>query len=132
MAKKTENQAEIPKGRTFKKEIIVDLPKENQQDKHERLAEVDRAILESAAAKAAANGEFNAELKELRKEQKTILDTLTTGKETIEVDCYEEIDERRLEILTRRVDTNDVLHEFTRPMTAEERQVCLPTGGEAA
>jgi hypothetical protein len=117
---------------TFRKEIVINVAKENQQERHERLAEVDRELLEVAAEKAAANGEFNGKLKALRKEQATILEVLQTGQEKVEVDCYEEIDEQRLEILTRRLDTNDVLHEFTRPMTAEERQVCLPTGGEAA
>src|SRR5690606_10655026 len=106
--------------------------KKDQAKKHDRLAEVDREILNVSAEKADANGDFNKQLKELRKEQKAILDTLDTGKETIEVDCYEEVDEQRLEMLTKRADNDQILPEFTRPLTAEERQMTIDGGGDAA
>lgn len=117
--------------KTFKKEITVDVPKKDQKVKHERLVEVDRELLAVKAEKDSANGEFNGQLKALRNEQKSILDTIETGQETIEVECYEEVDESRLEMVTKRVDNDQILPELTRPLTPEERQMGFD-GGDAA
>jgi len=107
---------------TYTKEIIQDVPETGQPEKHRRLAEVDREILEVQSEKSATNVDFNKQLKDLRKEQKDLLDTLDTGKETIPIEVYDEVDEDRLEVVTKRADNDEILPELTRPMTPEERQ----------
>lgn len=107
----------------IKKEIKQKVTKKGQVEKYERLTEVDRELLRVKADKTEENSKFNAELKSLREEQKSLLDVIDSGKETITVDCTQEIDEERMEVIFRRVDTGDVLPEFTRPMTPGERQM---------
>jgi hypothetical protein len=109
--------------RIVKKQITQKVAKKQQQEKYEQLVQVDRDIDEKAAEKAGANKEFNADLKDLRKARKTLLDVIDSGEETLDVDCYEVPDEARMEMTYRRVDNDVELPEFTRPFTAEERQL---------
>jgi hypothetical protein len=115
---------------TFKKEIVVNV--EAEETGEDRLAEVDREILTIKSEKKETNRELNGRIKVLEAEQEQILKERETGKRTIAVDCYEEIDEQRLEMVTKRVDNDQILPEFTRPLTAQERQVGIPEPDEEA
>jgi hypothetical protein len=109
--------------RTVKKQITQKVTKKDQAAKHDRLVEVDRELLQVASEKAESNSDFNGQLKSLRKEQKALLDVIDSGEETLDVDCYEVPDEARMEMTYRRVDNDVELPEFTRPFTADERQM---------
>ncbi len=109
--------------RVVKKQIVQKVGKKDQQSKYEELVQVDRDIDEKVNEKANANKEFNADLKDLRKARKSVLDVIDSGEETLDVDCYEVPDEARMEMTYRRVDNGKELPEYTRPMTADERQL---------
>lgn len=108
--------------KTFMREITQAVSKKDQSG---RLAEIDREILDVTAEKTEANADFNKQLKELRKDQRAILDSIETGELRAEVEVYEEFDEERLEVLTKRADDDQVIPELTRPMSPEERQMSL-------
>ena len=76
-------------------------------------------MIEIKAEKAEANQGFNNDLKLLRKEQVTLLEEITVGKAKMEVQCYQERDERRGIMLTMRCDNGHIVDE--RALTAEER-----------
>jgi len=109
--------------RVVKKQIVQKVGKKDQQHKYEELVQVDRDIDEKVNEKANSNKEFNADLKDLRKARKSVLDIIDSGEETLDVDCYEVPDEARMEMTYRRVDNGKELPEYTRPMTADERQL---------
>jgi hypothetical protein len=141
MAKKKKNEIQtVPARRIFKKEIVVEVATGDIEKKDKINTELTKEILKSQAEKSEWNREKNAELKALRKSQIDNLNTIETGRENVAIDCYEDIDEQRLEMVTRRMmgeapsEDDPILHEFTRPLTAQERQVALPEpepeGGE--
>lgn len=110
-------------GEPFRKEIKVKVKKSEQETKKDELVQVDRQIRERAEEKASAMAEFNDDLKKLRERQRKLLDVIKDGEETVEVECVEEADERRMEVKTIRKDTGEVIDR--RPMTADERQLGL-------
>lgn len=110
-------------GERFQKEIKVKVKKSDQELKKDELVNVDREIQRVANEKAGDMAEYNQELKVLRERQRKLLDVIKDGEETIEVECVEEADERRLEVKIIRCDTGEVIDR--RPMTADERQVGL-------
>lgn len=84
----------------------------------ERNADIDRKMGLIKADKAAANSGFNEDLKTLRKEQVTLLESISSGKARIEVQCYLERDERLNCMRTVRVDNGETVD--TRALTADE------------
>lgn len=104
---------------SFNFAIDVTLTEDEINARLNRNAEIDRKILDIMADKAAANQGFNADLKMLRKEQVTLLESAKAGKAKLEVSCYQERDDRRGMMLTRRNDNGDIVDE--RALTAEER-----------
>ncbi len=104
---------------SFKFAIDVTLTEDEINDRLERNAEIDRKILDIQAQKAMANQGYNGDLKLLRKEQVTLLESAKAGKAKLEVDCYQERDDRRGMMITRRNDNGDIVDE--RALTAEER-----------
>jgi len=106
---------------TFGHPIEVDLTDEEKEAKLNRNADIDRKMIEIKAEKAEANQGFNNDLKLLRKEQATLLEAITVGKAKVEVQCYQERDERRGMMLTMRCDNGHIVDE--RALTAEERGI---------
>lgn len=97
-----------------------------------RHVEIGREIAEAQEEKAGDNSRHNQRLKALREEERRIRDAISTGKETIHVDCYERINEQLQQVETVRRDTEQVLPNLTRPMTSEERQVeAFPDAAQA-
>lgn len=109
-----------PERETFMHLVEVAMSDEDTGAQKNRLVEVDRKILAVEAEKAGAVSDFNKELKDLRKERVAILDVIGTGKERKQIACYEERDDRRGHMLTRRVDTDEIVDE--RPLSASERE----------
>lgn len=105
----------------FKHPVEVALTDEEINARLNRNAEIDRKILEIQAEKAAANSGFNDDLKTLRKEQITLLESAKAGKATVEIDCYQERDDRRGNMLTLRCSDGSIVDE--RALTAEERNL---------
>ena len=104
---------------TFKHAIDVMLTEDEINERLNRNADIDRQILTILGEKAAANQGFNADLKGLRKEQVTLLESAKAGKAKLDVECYQERDDRRGIMLTMRCDNGNIVDE--RALTAEER-----------
>ena len=121
MAKKDRKEPKRT-GETLMVEVVVEVGDDHIAEKDKLNTELTKEILKAEAEKSEYARQKNAELKALRKSQVDNLNTIETGRETIEVECRHEIDEQRLEMLTKRVDTGETLHAFTRALTAEERQ----------
>lgn len=140
MAKKNQNEeapARIIGGKTIiKKPVVIDVRDEDLKGRHERNTELTEEILQCQAEKSDYNRDKNKELKDLRKAQRDNLDAIEKRQETVDVDCYEELDEQRLEVLTKHMVGNKpapddpVLTEYTRAMTPEERQTRFGDEGE--
>jgi hypothetical protein len=105
---------------TFGHFIDVTLTEEEITAKLNRNADIDREILSIMGEKAAANSGFNADLKTLRKEQVTLLEAAKAGKAKLEIQCYNDRDDRRGMMLVRRKDNGEIVDE--RALTAEERE----------
>ncbi len=116
-------------GDTFSKEVTVQLDDEAKSERKDRLVTVDQKIHSVVADKASSLGDYNGQLKALRDEQKKLLTAIETGVETVSVQVLERVDERRGEVHTVRVDTNEIIPELTRPLTGEERQLTLDDAG---
>lgn len=104
--------------RTFGYLVDVTLTDLEIKAQLERNADIDRKMIEIKGQKALANSDFNGDLKVLRKEQETLLTSINTGKTKIEVQCYNEKDERRGMMLTMRADNGFIVDE--RALTADE------------
>ncbi len=104
---------------TFGHMIDVELDRDELDAKKNRLVAVDKEIDAIAAEKAKAVGEYNADLKDKRAERTTLLGVISSGSSKVEIICYNERDDRRGMMLTRRKDTGEVVDE--RALTAEER-----------
>lgn len=111
--------------RRVTREFTAEITDEQAIEKYKELVEVDEEIARTAAQKAAAMADYNLQLKDLRKQQTTLLGTIKTKIETRSVECEERLNEDRQEIEVVRLDTGKVVDEWTRPMTAEERQLDL-------
>lgn len=110
-------------GEPFTREIKVKVKKSEQESKKDELVLVDRQLREVAEEKATQMADFNERLKVLREQQRKLLDVIRDGEDIVEVECVEYADERRLEVVTKRVDTGEILDR--RPMTLDERQLGL-------
>lgn len=110
---------------TFKKQIKLKLTAEQKTERKDRLVTVEQELDRVKSEKRDACVTFNDETKELAKERKELLIAITTGIEEKDVDCYQRVDEKRLEVQYVRVDTQELIPELTRPMTVEERQMKL-------
>lgn len=106
---------------TFGFPIEVTLTSEEKLENLDRIANIDRKILSLEGDKAAANQRFTEEFKALKKERLTRLEQDTAGKAKVEVECYQERDDRRGMMLTMRCDNGHIVDE--RALTAEEREV---------
>lgn len=105
------------------KEIVVKVTNKDRDEKKDELVEVDREIDRIAAEKSAAGSEFNRQLKDERKRRADLLSTIESGTEKIEVEVFERLNDKLGQVETVRVDNGKVLPEFTRALTAEERQL---------
>lgn len=117
---------------TTTKKIKIDLTAEQVAAKKDQLVDAVGQLADVEAEKALAMQDFNKALKDARKSQRALLSAIRTGQEEIEVQVFERRDERRHEMHTVRLDTNEVIE--TRPLTFEERQLTLgeKPGGEGA
>lgn len=112
-------------GDPIEREVTVSVKKSEQSSYKDKLVEVDRQIDTVAAEKASEMADFNQRLKDLRKQRATLLDTIENGTEVQRVRGFERLNERLGQVEFVREDTGKVIHEFTRPATAEERQTDL-------
>lgn len=110
-------------GDRFTTEIVVNVSNKERDEKKDELVEVDREIDRIAAEKSAADSEFNQQLKGELKRRTDLLNTIESGTEKQEVEVFERLNDKLGQIETVRVDNGKVLPEFTRALTAEERQL---------
>lgn len=103
---------------TFGHLMNVDLSDDEIKSQLERNADIDRKMLLIKAEKAAANSGFNEDLKTLRKEQVTLLESVSSGKTKVEVECYLDKDLRLNVMRTLRADNGEQVDE--RALTADE------------
>lgn len=108
----------------FLKTVEVDVSDEEYTARLERLAAVDNSINDTEATKASRMSDFNAELKQLRKERGKLLDAIRSRREKQDVECYQVADERRGIMATIRKSDGAVIDE--RALTLEERQGKFP------
>ena len=111
--------------RKIAKEFTQEITDEQAIEKYKELVEVDQEIARTSAQKASAMTDYNQQLKDLRKHQTTLLNTIETKIETRSIECEERINEARQEIEVYRLDTGSLVPEMTRPLTQEERQLDL-------
>jgi hypothetical protein len=104
---------------TFGFLIEVALTSEELAKNDARNAEVDIQIRDIKGQRAESNNRFKELLTGLTKEQTGLLERRSTGKAKVEIPCYQERDDRRGMMLTRRNDNGDIVDE--RALTAEER-----------
>lgn len=112
-------------GDPIEREVTVSVKKSEQSSYKDKLVEVDRQIDTVAADKASEMADFNQRLKDLRKQRATLLDTIENGTEVQRIRGFERLNERLGQVEFVREDNGKVIHEFTRPATAEERQTDL-------
>jgi predicted phage-related endonuclease len=110
-------------GEKFVKTIQVKVGAKGQEAKKDELVGVDREINRVEGEKAAEMNEFNSQLKGLRKQRNQLLDTIENGIEEQEIEVFERLNDKLQQVETIRVDTGKVMPEFTRALTAEERQL---------
>lgn len=103
---------------TFGHLIDVTLSEAEIKAQLERNADIDRKIIAVSGQKALAARGYNDDLKLLRKEQETLLSTISTGKTKLEVECYLERDDRRGIMFTLRNDNGEIVDQ--RALTADE------------
>lgn len=124
------------KGAVYQRKVTVKVMKKDQPAKHDRLVEVVGAIRELKAERAEKTSEYSKQIKELDKEEKALLDTISNGEEDIELDVYDQPDYQRGEMTVRAASAGhgfkkgDELKEFARPLNGDERDMDLDFGGE--
>jgi hypothetical protein len=109
--------------KTFPVKLRVEVSSEVQTEKKDKLVLIDNEIDEIQAEKSEASSDFNRRLKDARKFRKDLLETIKTGIEEVEIECYKEPDYQRNEMLTRRADNDEILEEYSVPLTAADRQL---------
>ncbi len=102
----------------FMKSVEVDVTDAENTAKLQRLAVVDTKIKDTEAEKAGDVSKHNESLKQLRKEQRKLLEAIQTKRETREIECYEKRDERLNKVTIHRRDNDQLIDE--RAMTAAE------------
>jgi hypothetical protein len=108
----------------FLRTIEVEVSDEENTLRLVRLAQVDGEINNTEAAKASRVSDYNAELKQLRKDRNKLLEAITSRREKRDVECYQRADERRGIMAIIRKSDGKVIDE--RALTIEERQTQLP------
>ena len=111
--------------RRVTREFTSEINDEQALEKYKELVEVDKTIDSVAAQKSAAMADYNQQLKDHRKHRTDLLNTIETKIETRSVECEERINEQLQQIEIVRLDTGKVVEEWSRPLTAEERQLDL-------
>jgi hypothetical protein len=107
----------------FEIEQTIKVASADRQGKTDHLAVVDRKILEVQASKAADVSDYNQKLKDLRAEQKALLDTIENGVAKVKVVVGERLNDQTGQVETYRLDTGMVIPELTRALSREERQL---------
>ena len=128
----TETALAPRRGATLTKEIIQTVEDDERTGKFEELLDIEKEIDSVIDEKAGFNQEKNAELKGLRAKRKSLMDTIDSGTERVEIECYEVFNDQLQEVQLFRADNDEQLVEHTRPMTAAERQAELPYAEEDA
>lgn len=113
-------------GDITKREFSFELKDIEVEDRKNRLVDVERKIDAEVDAKASDMAARNAELKELRKDRKRLLEACHTGTEKREVEVREEWSFKTNSVQFVRVDTGAVVEE--RAMSGPERQESLFEG----
>jgi hypothetical protein len=114
----SEVAAQIRPPEKFLKSIEVSVSDDENTAKLQRLAVVDTKIKDTEAEKAGDVSKHNESLKQLRKEQRKLLEAIQTKKELRDIECYEKRDERLHKVTIHRADNDMQVDE--RPMTAQE------------
>jgi hypothetical protein len=122
------NKPDIDQVASFKKELPVNITDADKAERGARAITCYQEIVDIEASKAEAVAGFNADLKDKRKEMRTLCAAATTGQELAQVDCVEEFNYTLGTVSTRRCDTNEALEE--RAMTLDERNERLPGMGD--
>lgn len=120
----TETKREI-----FLHTVEVEISTEESGARTKRLLEVLNEIDKIEADKASRNSDFNAELKQKRKEAHKVRDAINLGKERRDIECYEVPEERTNTVHICRASDGKVLDE--RAMTLEDRMYAGKSKAEA-
>jgi len=104
---------------TFGHPITMELGGADLERKNEEHIKVCNDLEEIEGRKRTAMSGFNEELKLKRKQEISLRAIINSKSMQVEVNAYSERDDRRGMMLTRRVDTGEVVDE--RALTAEER-----------
>lgn len=115
------SEEETAQRETFGHYIEEPLSAEEEAKLDHQVAALDREIISLESDKSFAAKQFGQQLKEKNKARNDILKVTTTKVKKVEYQCYNERDDRRGMILTRRADTGEIVDE--RAQTAEERNV---------
>jgi|GEM_PF-6261008 len=96
-----------------------------QLEKKDQLVEVRREFAKVSGAKALDMKDYNQSLKDLRTQEKELLDTIANGIAEVDVDVVERLNDKLQQVETFRVDTGKIIPELTRPLNQEERQLSI-------
>jgi hypothetical protein len=119
MSAAAEKQPEI-----FLKTIEVEINDAESQKLLQDHLELELQIDAVRASRASEMAEYNSRLKELRQRRGELINSIHTKKEKRDVAVYNEADERRGIMLTKRADNHVVVDE--RALTLDERQGKFP------
>lgn len=103
---------------TFGQLIDIDLTDADVAKKEHRNGEIDIAIDKINAERKVALAGFTVRLAPFKREKAALLKCIGTRRESMEVDCYLERDDSARTMLTRRVDTDEVVD--SRALTDDE------------
>jgi hypothetical protein len=117
----SEEESTTEKRETFGHPIVMQLEGKELERKNEDHVKVCNELEEIEGRKRTAMSGFNEELKLKRKQEISLRAMINSKSMQVEVECYPERDDRRGMMLTRRVDTGEIVDE--RALTAEERGV---------
>lgn len=93
----------------------------DKEDRKSQLALVDRKIIEVTEEKRSENSNYNTELKDLRAQQRALLEAIECGEETVTIQVYDKFVYETNTVEICKADTHEVVDR--RAMTAEERQI---------
>lgn len=106
--------------RKFKDTLQVRLKHEERDDLTEDIVNLDGRKTEVEDAKKSALDSFKSQLSEIGKEYNEAIVMLRRNWKYAEVDCEEYLDEETEQVVTRRMDTNEIIN--VRGLTEKERQ----------
>lgn len=117
-------------GDVIQKEITVALKKNERAEYDHKAVELMRQIDNLKSEKASANADWNKDIKDLTKARLAAMDASETGCATVMVPCFWRLNDQLGQAELVRKDNGKIVPEYTRALSAEERQTGLFDGSE--